>query len=73
MEGGTDSPADRASPLQTYTLFLVFAMGCVWVAQRGSGTKIDTSLLRNRALECLPTVLRTESSVVSAKHACTGV
>lgn len=59
------NPDDRATPLQTYTLFLVFALGFVWLARKINGEKIDTSLLCNRALSCLNTVLRTEPAVVS--------
>ncbi|KAL1406729.1 hypothetical protein Q8F55_006133 [Vanrija albida] len=51
------------TPGPTCRLFFVFSIACVWLAQRGSGDRIDTSLLRNRALSCLLQVLRTEDSV----------
>ncbi|KAL1407849.1 hypothetical protein Q8F55_007285 [Vanrija albida] len=60
---GEGRPDAAATPLQTARLFLVFAVGSVWLSQRGSGDRIDTTLLRNRAAAALPEVIRTASGV----------
>ncbi|WOO78296.1 Protein STB5 [Vanrija pseudolonga] len=60
------TPADpdaAATPLQTCHLFLVFAIGAKWLAQRGSWERVDTTMLRNRAVECLGRVLREDRGV----------
>lgn len=62
-QGAASDPDKHATPLQTYNLFLIFSISCVWLAQRGNGNRIDTSLLRNRALANLHTILHTEPAV----------
>ncbi|KAL1407846.1 hypothetical protein Q8F55_007282 [Vanrija albida] len=65
-EPSSPTPADpdaATTPLQTCHLFLVFAIGAMWLAQRGSWERIDTTLLRNRAVECLGRVLREDRGV----------
>lgn len=59
------NPDETATPLQTFTFFLVFALGLVWLSRGKKGDKIDTTLLRNRALSNLSAVLKTESGIVS--------
>lgn len=61
-------PDETATPLQTFSFFLIFALGLVWQFQGKDGEKIDTTLLRNRALSNLSAVLKTESGIVRGTH-----
>jgi hypothetical protein len=53
----------KATPLQEYTMTLVFAIACQYLAQR-DGEQLDTAAFRQKAFSLIGVVLRTEPAIV---------
>lgn len=56
----------KATPLQEYTMTLVFAITYQWMAQR-EGEQLDTAAFRQKAFSLIGVVLRTEPAIRCAE------